>query len=338
MVMRLSVLGAWCVAVLVAAAPAGGPAGTTVSAYVPLLDSGSAWKHLPPAETGQGAPLPAWGRALAQALPATTAAMLELDRLHRVFNPLHPRLRGKMRWVAAHANRCLYAQEVAAADLRRAGVSEAEIANLAGDLSALPEAERRPLVFARKLTLEAYAVTDAEVADLVRRHGEKDVVAMVQLLAYANFQDRLVLALGLRPEGGMPAPLEIRFKSGAAPGIPAPPRPAPPAEQVAKVASPGADWKDVEFPALQERMELQRTRPGRIRVPTWDEVAKDLPPSAKDRPPLRIRWSLVCMGYQPELAAGWSACTRNFGQESGQDRVFQESLFWVVTRSLQCFY
>jgi hypothetical protein len=44
------------------------------------------------------------------------------------------------------------------------------------------------------------------------------------------------------------------------------------------------------------------------------------------------------MGYQPELATGWSACTRAFGDEAKQDRVFEESLFWVVTRSITCFY
>ena len=40
----------------------------------------------------------------------------------------------------------------------------------------------------------------------------------------------------------------------------------------------------------------------------------------------------------PELARGWGMCTGAFGQEARQDRVFEESLFWVVTRSLQCFY
>ena len=44
------------------------------------------------------------------------------------------------------------------------------------------------------------------------------------------------------------------------------------------------------------------------------------------------------MGYQPELAAAWSACTRAFREEAKQDRVFEESLFWVVTRTIHCFY
>ena len=34
----------------------------------------------------------------------------------------------------------------------------------------------------------------------------------------------------------------------------------------------------------------------------------------------------------------WIKTTRTFGSESKQDRVFEESLFWVVTRSLRCFY
>ena len=44
------------------------------------------------------------------------------------------------------------------------------------------------------------------------------------------------------------------------------------------------------------------------------------------------------MGYQPELATAWSACTRAFREESKQDRVFEESLFWIVTRTIHCFY
>ena len=68
-----------------------------------------------------------------------------------------------------------------------------------------------------------------------------------------------------------------------------------------------------------------------------DEVRKHLPGS-DPKNPLRIKWSLVCLGYQPELARGWGACTRAFAEESKQDRVFEESLFWVVTRTLNCFY
>ena len=85
---------------------------------------------------------------------------------------------------------------------------------------------------------------------------------------------------------------------------------------------------------MNERMLLPTTVVGSYPQPDWLIDRENL---AK-RPPLRIRWSLVCMGYQPELTLAWFACTRAFAEEAKQDRVFEESLFWVVTRSLQCFY
>ena len=49
----------------------------------PALSNEEAWKRLPRAERGAGQPLPGWARVLAPSLPYTTAAMLELDHLHR---------------------------------------------------------------------------------------------------------------------------------------------------------------------------------------------------------------------------------------------------------------
>ncbi len=304
--------------------------------FPPAKDE-DAWKRLPAAEQGGGGPLPAWARALADALPRTTAAMLELDYLHRAKSPLGPKLAGRLRWVAAHANHCEYSEAFARADLLRAGLKEEEIAALDGDLAGLPEAERAALRFARKLTLAADTVTDAEVARLMDLHGDKQVVAMVLLLAHANFQDRLLLALGLSEEPGGPLPPPaVRFtKPVGDDAPPVPPRKPPAAEQPLRVRDL-EPWAPRSFADLQKEMDGQRARQGRIAVPPWAEVREKLP-SPPERP-LRIKWSLVCLGYQPELASAWSACTRAFGQEAKQDRVFEESLFWVVTRSLNCFY
>jgi len=280
--------------------------------------------------------LPAWAKTLARPLPATTAAMLRLDYLHRAASPLDPKLRGKMRWVAAHANRCAYGEAYALADLRRAGVQEKELKVLMGDPSGWPKAEHDALLFARRLTRSAYLVSDDEVSALIKRHGEKQVVAMVLLLAYANFQDRLLLTLGLSVEPGGPlAPLDVRPSPKAQASVPTRVLPSPVKTPLEDLKDP--EWAELEFSVLQGLVDRQRERPGRIRVPTWEEVSRHLPASPP-RKPLRIKWSLVCMGYQPELAAAWSACTGSFGREARQDRVFEESLFWVVTRSLQCFY
>jgi alkylhydroperoxidase family enzyme len=307
---------------------------------LPVPTDGEAWKHLPRAEQGSGQPLPVWARALAPVLPRTTAAMLELDYRHRAASPLDAKLRAKMRWTAAHANRCAYAEAYALADLQRAGATPAEVAALTGKREAMPEAERAALAFADKLTRAASTVTDEEVRRLREYHGDAKVVAMVQLLAHANFQDRLLLTFAFPVEEGGPRPaLEVRFAKPLS-AVEAPPRRPPlDALRMATADPRDAEWAQLDFTFLQGKLDAQRAREPRIPVPPWEEVRKHLPagtpPPAK---PLRIRWSLVCSGYQPELAAGWSACTRGFAEDARQDRVFEESLFWVVTRSLQCFY
>jgi alkylhydroperoxidase family enzyme len=307
---------------------------------LPILSNEEAWRLLPPAEEGAGQDLPVWARVLARTLPRTTAAMLELDYAHRANSPLDARLRAKVRHAAARANGCGAAAAMALADLRRAGASEAEMRRLVADPTDPSDPDAGALAFAHKLTRDAYTVTDEEFAGIKTKYGDKQTVALVLLLAYSNFQDRLLLSLHVPADDpAAQRALAVRFAKNAPPAT-VPPRtpselssraPAP-----ARVSDPG--WLAFDFAELQKRLEAQKAREPRIAVPSWDEVRKALPPGGGPNRPLRIRWSLVCLGYQPELASAWSACTRAFGQEAKQDRVFEESLFWVVTRSLQCFY
>jgi alkylhydroperoxidase family enzyme len=322
--------------VLMAAPPSEGAA-----SVFPLPSTEECWRKLPPTVKGGGQTLPSWARAMASAMPGTTAAMLRLDYLHRTRNPLGPLLAGKMRWVAGRANRCEYSMAYAEADLRRAGIREAGLQSLKGDHGDLPEHERAALEFARQMTTDASKVSDAEVAGLLDWYGEQNVVAMVLLLAHANFQDRLLLALNSPIEaGGSMPPLEIQVDPKADPPV-VPPRkrtegrPIP--DEPTRIDDPF--WLSMAFDDLQDRLTEQRERPSRIRIPSFDEVLRMVPP-AMPRPerPVRIQWTLVTMGNQPELAMAWSACTRAFGQEAKQDRVFEESLFWIVTRTIHCFY
>jgi alkylhydroperoxidase family enzyme len=310
-------------------------------ARVPLLDNDLAWQRLP-VDHGASAPdLPNWARALASSLPRTTAAMLDLDYKHRTKSPLSPLLRAKLRWVAADANRSDYGRAYAEADLRRAGVDEIGLKTLAEDQRSQPEPERLALAFARKMTLSADTVTDEEVSRLMTLYGERKLAAMVLLLAYANFQDRLLLSLGVPVEAEGPlAPLAVRLDPKA-PAVDVPARVRPPGglPPAAPERVDDPNWGKVDFDQLRTELGRQQARSSRIRVPSWDEVRPGLPAGypAPDHP-VRIQWSLVCLGYQPELAAAWSACTRSFGEEAKQDRVFEESLFWVVTRTIHCFY
>ena len=90
----------------------------------PVLPEKEAWGKLPPQKKPA---LPKWARVLAGPMPKTTAKMLELDYLHRAKNPLGPVLSGKIRWLAAEAVGCEYGRAAAEIDLRRAGLTAADI-------------------------------------------------------------------------------------------------------------------------------------------------------------------------------------------------------------------
>ncbi|MBI3412429.1 MAG: hypothetical protein HY040_29270 [Planctomycetes bacterium] len=308
----------------------------TSKARFPAADNNEVWRHI----HRQDPPLPAWARTLIKPLPRTTGAMLELDYVHRGKNPIGPVLAGKLRWAAADAIGCAYARRYAEADLRRAGLGDPETKKLTGDPRELSEADRAAMNFARKMTKEAYAVTDAEVEDLLKHFGPEIVVGMVHTLAYANFQNRIFLALGVEVEPGGPLPpLDVRLDSQMQAKIVTPPRPSWD-EALKNRNAPDAGkspvWSERSSADLAKAVEAQKIRKPRVPMPEESRLAK-LPPEAKGQASL-IVWSRVSMGYQPMLTKAWFDCMRTFQQESKLDRVFANSMFWVITRSNECFY
>lgn len=296
---------------------------------------------MPAAVSGSGQALPSWAKAVASQLPRTAAAMLQLDLAHRTKSPLDPVLRGKMRWVIAHANRCAYSEAYALADLKRAGVEAASLEVLKGTAASWPEADRDPLEFARLLTVAAPTISDELFERLRSRFGDKQVAAMVLLGAYGNFQDRIVLGLNLpMEEGGPLSPVDVKFSDEAfqiAPYFPTQKERPSLIAAGENVVPKDEEWSRTSYDELQTRLERQRDRKPRLPVPVWDEVKKNLPAAMTVRP-TRIVWNLVCSGYVPELAVPWSISTRTMWAESATDRVFEESLFWIQTRSIDCNY
>lgn len=352
--------------------PSWGESLPSATSRIGILTDAETWKRLPKAIKGGGQPLPLWARALADKLPLTTARLLLLDRQQRAGAALDPVLRARVRLAAARANRSNTGTAYALADLHRAGVSDA--ASESG--GAIPPLHRQAMSFARKLSLSASELSDAEVESLRRQTGDARLVAIVLVVAYANFQDRLFLTLDLPVEASGPLPpLDVQFE------LPKPPMSTPAANKSATVAKsptgkqaddpakskskrPAPDkaitsavkpatakqsapasvhdpfpWSDTDFTLIVSAMERQKARPTRIVVPDWYTVLKGLPADYPLPPkPSRIRWSLVCLGYQPNLSAAWLMSMRTFGTEAKQDRIFEETLFAVITREIDCFY
>jgi alkylhydroperoxidase family enzyme len=302
---------------------------------LPAASNDEAWKQLPRKDP----PLPSWARVLVRPLPQTTGTMLELDHLHRAKNPLDAALAAKLRWAAADALGCDYGRRYADADLRRAGLSDADLKKLGGDFRKLPAAERAACAFARKLTLAARTVTDAEVAELLDAFGPEKTAAIVHTVAYANFHDRILLALGAAVEADGPLPpLDAALDPEKRAKVAAPKRPAwtdlkGGADAPARA---GPAWGERSFEDLTRAVERQKERKPRVPLPDAERLAA-LPPDAKARAE-KIAWLTVSMGYQPRLTKAWFDCLRAFEKEADLDPVFANEVFWVVTRGSECFY
>ena len=259
--------------------------------------------------------------------------MLDLDATHRLRNPLGPALGAEVRRVVGEALGCAAIESTATEDLSRTRrPADAASSPVSGRADASDD-ERAALAFARRLTLEAADLSDDEVADLIERYGPDDVVALVHTVAYANFQARLLFALGLddAPSTATP-PLELRLPR--ADDLAVPPRnatPAPPAD-----ATPQGGYDAALFDALRERLAEQRARTARIEDPGPVRLAR-LPRPMRPRMG-RIAWGTVSTGYQPELTRAWFRAMDAFDREAQLDQVIASSTFWVMTNESDCFY
>jgi hypothetical protein len=266
--------------------------------------------------------------------------MLTLDHVHRVDNPLGAELAAKLRWIAADALGCDYGRKYAEADLARAGVKPEALGQLREGRDDPSPEDRLLYAWARKMTLAAYSVTDEEMAELTRRFGDARTVALVHTLAYANFQNRLFLALGCRIEPGGPyPPLNVKWDRSKFP--PAPAR--PPWKAVGSAeARPDPDfkppWRPLSFKQLEDALEEQKARKPRI-APPPTEVFDRLPLSERGRiQAKRVIWTGVSLGHQPKLVGAWFDAMGASSEERKIDPVFGNSFFWAITRTNECFY
>jgi alkylhydroperoxidase family enzyme len=300
----------------------------------PAAPTDAAWAMIP----RENPPLPAWARVLVQTHPRATGGMLEIDRLHRADNPLGPVLAAKLRYVAADALGCVYGRAMSLADLKRAGADAEEVRRLTDDHPS--EDERRLLAFGRQLTTAAYLVTDEQFAAVLKQIGPEKITAVVHTVAFANFQYRIIMALGVKVEPeGSPPPLAVRLDRDRRMTVKAPPRPSwdrfVNAVPKKNYDAPD-DWKEVTFEQLEEHLATQKERSLRVPLPDPSRFDK-LTPSLK-RQAETIRWNTVSGGYQPEMTIAWFSTLGEYRADTQLDRVFGSTLFWVVTRTNDCFY
>ena len=188
------------------------------------------------------------------------------------------------------------------------------------------------------MALAADSITDAEFAALLKVHGPETMVGIVHSLAYAGFQDRILLALNCEVEAdGIVPPLNKTFDAKSLDAATTPKRDAmPKGEPIPKASAAIFSWGDLTGKQMPAEMDLQRKRPLRVPLPPEESLAA-MPEAGRARTK-KIVWSHIGMGYQPKLTGAWFTAMNQQQAEAKIDQVFTNTLFWIATRTNRCFY
>ena len=348
----------WCVvvlpAVLLLSSTLQGRADDEAAPWPPVISNDASWKLLPGTNGGRGEQLPTWARMMVTELPKTTAAFLELDRSQRTQGAIAPYLRAAIRFVAAKENQCRYTMESSRFDGRVAGVDSGKWSTLEdGSYAGWTIKEKLALEFSRLMTVDSDSISDETFAKLVEQFGAESVACMVLHAAYANFQDRFLLCLNapLESNGPLP-PFRTPFVSTELVSKTTPPKTtetkgvkAPSELSPSSIRPSGTQTADsnqltwLPYDQLQSRLELQRKRKTRLPILDWTAIASKLPPGLMDKPS-DIVWYRIAFGYASELAVPFEYYMRTAGAEVSMnwDRIFGNSVFWMVTDAMKCPY
>ena len=115
----------------------------------------------------------------------------------------------------------------------------------------------------------------ARVVEIAEEHrgeaGAARVREWIHTVAFANFENRVTLALGVKvePDGPVP-PLAVKLDREHRAAVKAPPRPAWDAVTSAKPKKEydaPADWKEVPYEKLEEHLAAQKERTARVPLP-----------------------------------------------------------------------
>ena len=158
---------------------------------LPLVDEARATEVL-----GGTGPVPQWQRLLAT-FPVVGKSRVQAQRAAEEKGDLSLLVKAQVSWVVARQDRAWYAADEARRRLLSLGQTDADIAKLDGDWKDLSTADRARLTLARNLAAAPVVLTDAEVAEAVKRIGPRDTVQLISYVTVRASFDRITEAAGL---------------------------------------------------------------------------------------------------------------------------------------------
>lgn len=230
-------------------------------------------------------------------------------------------------WIVSRTNDCQYCLGHQELKLRRAGMTEEEIAALDSKWSVFPEDEQSAMVITRKITLTPHLVTDADLATLKGKFSDAQIVELIQTVAGYNSTNRWTTATGIPQDqsfGGENSELDT-----------------PTSEAFAKAETKVAPLDYIPRPAWESRsateaaMKACESRVPLVALPTADTarrlMAADSPGTA---PPV---WFQAMSGNPPAALRSWRH-RQALVRDGKLDPVLRAEIAWVCAREDRAWY
>lgn len=187
--------------------------------------------------------------------------------------------------------------------------------------------ERAAFALARKLTLQPYAIADADVQALRKHFNDKEIVELVFTIARFNSVTRWTDALGIPQDRGF-GDGAIRFDE-------------PTSERFQDAPSLVAPSSGEGCPVLEPRAQVDaalshcRTRSARVALPGEDAARALVKTDARNEP--APEWARA-LAFFPRTGAAQVAALDAVANEGRLDKLLKAQLAWTCARQDRAWY
>lgn len=230
-------------------------------------------------------------------------------------------------WIVSRTNDCQYCLGHQELKLRRAGMTEDQIAALDSKWSVFPKEEQAAMAVTRKITLTPHLVTDADLAALKGDYSDAQIIDIMQTVAGYNSTNRWTASTGIPQDksfGGESAELNTptseafaAVETKVAP-LDYQPRPAWEPRSAAEAAMKACEGRTplVTLPAAETARKLVAADSPGTEPPTWFRALCGNPQSALQR---------------------WKQ-RQAFARDGKLDPVLRAEIAWVCAREDRAWY
>lgn len=231
-------------------------------------------------------------------------------------------------WIVSRTNDCKYCLGHQELKLKRAGMTDDQIASLDCKWTAFPADEQAAMEFTRKVTLTPHLVTDEDIAAVKQHFKDEQLVDILQTIAGNNSTNRWTASTGIPQDksfgGDEPSQLDT-----------------PTSDEFSKIETKVAPFDYKPRAAWESRAEAEaamaacRNRTSSVKPPSIEAALQVL---AADTPGIIPPAWFQAAAYSPTNALRLWKHRQAIARDGKLDPKLKAQIGWVVSRENRAWY